>query len=96
VWGDVDQPCWKVVSVDGLGSVEEKDADFNAFLVDLADGKTEPKFYEVALTDSKVTARPNIVEAITDRRLLDNLTEMGLLTRDAEGILHKVTAETPA
>jgi hypothetical protein len=92
VWGDVDQPCWKVVSVDGLGSVEEKDADFNAFLVDLADGKTEPKFYEVALTDSKVTARPNIVEAITNRKLLDTLTEMNLLTRDAEGILHKVTA----
>ncbi|KKL19490.1 hypothetical protein LCGC14_2464960, partial [marine sediment metagenome] len=89
-WGDLDVPCWKVVSVEGLGSAEEKDADFNAYLVDLADGKTEPKFYEAALQDSKVTNQPNIVEAITGRKLLDTLTEMKLLERDAEGILHKV------
>ncbi|KKL14886.1 hypothetical protein LCGC14_2511190, partial [marine sediment metagenome] len=91
VWGDIEQPCWKVVAVDGLGSVAEKDEDFNKFLVDLADGKTEQAFYEAALTNSQVTARPNIVEAITSRKLLDTLKEMGLLTRDAEGILHKAT-----
>lgn len=93
IWGDLDVLCWKVVKVEGLGSAEEKDADFNAFLVDLADGKTEPKFYEAALTDSKVTARANIVEAITGRQLLSTLMEMNLLTRDAEGILHKVTPD---
>jgi hypothetical protein len=97
IWGDLDIPCWKVVEVEGLGSVEEKDADFNKLLVDLADDKTEPKFYEAALTHSAVTARPNIVAAITERKLLTTLTEMNLLTRDAEGILHKVVAaEAPA
>lgn len=95
LWGNVPTLCWTIISVEGLGSVAEKDEDFNAFLVDLADGKTEPKFYEAALTDSKVTARPNIVEAITSRKLLSTLTEMGLLTRDAEGILHKVTGDVP-
>ncbi|KKL73056.1 hypothetical protein LCGC14_2078760 [marine sediment metagenome] len=99
LWGDVPTLCWTIVSVEGLGSVAEKDEDFNAFLVNLADGKTEPKFYEEALTNSQVTARPNIVEAITSRKLLTTLTEMGLITRDAEGILHKASApvaEAPA
>ena len=95
LWGDVPTLCWTIASVDGLGSVKEADEDFNKFLVDLADGKTEPKFYEVALTDSRVTSRSNIVEAITNRKLLDSLTEMGLITRDAEGILHKVTGDVP-
>ncbi|KKM03581.1 hypothetical protein LCGC14_1773020 [marine sediment metagenome] len=95
LWGDVPTLCWTIASVDGLGSVKEADEDFNKFLVDLADGKTEPKFYEVALTNSQVTARPNIVEAITSRKLLTTLTEMNLLTQDAEGILHKVTGDVP-
>jgi len=43
-----------------------------------------------------VTARENIVKAITDRTLLALPMEMKLIDRDAEGILHKVTAETPA
>ncbi|KKK75228.1 hypothetical protein LCGC14_2875820, partial [marine sediment metagenome] len=95
IWGDLDVLCWKVVACEGLGSAEEKDADFNAYLVGLADGKTEPKFYEAALTDSKVMARPNIVEAITGRKLLSTLTEMNLLTQDAEGILHKASDQGP-
>jgi len=96
IWGDTDQPCWKVIEVEGLGSTAEKDEDFNQFLVGLADGKTEPQFYSDALTNSKVTERPNIVEAITSRVLLSTLTEMKLLTRDAEGILHKAAVETPS
>ena len=95
LWGDVPTLCWTVVAVEGLGSTEEADNDFYAFLVDLADGKTEPKFYEAAFTNSRVTARENIVKAITDRTLLALLMEMKLIDRDAEGILHKVTAEAP-
>ena len=90
VWGDVEDKAWQIVSVDGLGSVEQADADFDSFIVDLADGKTEPAFYEAALTNSKVTARPNIVTAITERKLLAVLIESGRLTRDTEGVLHKV------
>ncbi|KKL20029.1 hypothetical protein LCGC14_2459510, partial [marine sediment metagenome] len=44
---------------------------------------------------SKVMSRPNIVEAIIGRKLLDTLKEMGKITRDAEGILHKVTGDAP-
>ncbi len=96
IWGEVPVLCWIVLAVDGLGSVAEKDADFNVFLVALADGKTEPKFYEDALTNAEVTARPNIVEAIIGRKLLATLFEMNLLTRDAEGILHRTADETAA
>ncbi len=93
LWGDLDVLCWKVVSVEGLGSAAEKDADFNKFLVNLADGKTEPKFHEEALQNSEVTKRSNIVDAIVKRTLLPNLTEMGLIERDAEGILHALAAQ---
>lgn len=89
IWGDVAVLCWTVVSIDGVGSTEEKDAEFNAFLVELADGKTEPQFYEVALMDQRVNARPNITDALVNRKLLVTLIEMKLLHRDAEGILHK-------
>ncbi len=92
LWGDVPTLCWTVVTVEGLGSVEEADAEFNKFLVDLADGKTEPQFYEKALIDDKVRTRSNIVDAIVNRKLLDTLKAMNLLTRDAEGILHKVAS----
>ena len=91
VWGEVPTLCWAIVSVDGLGSVADKDEDFNQFLVDLADGKTEPEFYSAALTNSRVNERPNITQALVDRKLLTTLFEMGKLTRDADGILHKAT-----
>ena len=89
VWGNLDGIAWQIVSVDGLGSVEQADTDFDSFIVDLADGKTEPAFHEAALTNSKVTARPNIVTAITERKLLAVLIESGRLSRDTEGVLHK-------
>ncbi len=93
LWGDVATLCWTIIAVDGLGSVEDADAEFNKFLVELADGKTETQFYEAALTNSKVSARPNIVKAITDRKLLDTLKEMGLIERDAEGVMHALAAQ---
>ena len=92
IWGQVPTLCWTVVAIDGLGSVEDADAEFNKFLVEMADGKTETQFYEAALTNSKVSARPNIVNAITDRKLLDTLKEMGLIERDAEGVMHALAA----
>ncbi len=89
IWGDVQADCWRIVSVEGLGSAQEVDADFNTFLVDLADGKTEPQFYSAALQNEQVNTRSNITQALVDRKLLTTLTEMKLLHRDAEGILHK-------
>lgn len=95
IWGPKPVLCWTVVSVEGVGSAKQKDEDFNEVLVGLADGKTEPEFYTAALGSEEVRNRPNIVQALTGRTLLSTLTEMGLLSRDAEGILHKTSGETP-
>ncbi len=93
IWGLTPVGCWTVFSVEGLGTAEQKDEDFYAKLVDMADGKTEPQFYEAAFLNEDVRSRKNIVKAITDRTLLSTLTEMKKVARDAEGILHKVTGE---
>ena len=90
VFGDQEGEAWQIVAVDGLGNTEEADAAFTAYLVGVADGKVERAFYEALLTDGKVTARPDVVTAITDRKLLDALLLTKQLTRDEEGVLHKV------
>jgi hypothetical protein len=88
-WGDVEDACWKVVALEGVGSVEEVDTAFMAHLIELADGKDERGFYEAAFADPQVTAKPDVVQSITDRKLLQPLLDANRLTRDAEGILHK-------
>ncbi|KKL76204.1 hypothetical protein LCGC14_2047290, partial [marine sediment metagenome] len=39
--------------------------------------------------DPQVTAKPDVVQAITDRKLLQTLLDAGRLTRGSDGILHK-------
>lgn len=88
-WGDVVEPCWQVVALEGVGSVEEVDTEFMAHLCELAEGKDERGFYEAAFASPQVTAKPEVVQAITDRKLLQTLLDAGRLTRDTQGILHK-------
>lgn len=92
VWGDVKEPCWQVVAVEGIGSVEEVDTEFMAHLCGLADGKDERGFYEAAFSDPKVTAKPDVVQSITDRKLLQTLLDANRLSRDEAGVLHKAVA----
>ena len=96
IWGDTPVLCWTVNSVEGVGSAAQKDEDFYENLVDMADNKTEPQFYEAAYLNEEVRARPNIVKAITERSLLSTLIEMKLLNRDAEGVLHKTADQGAA
>lgn len=88
-WGDVVQPCWQLVALEGVGTVEEVDTAFMSHLCGLADGKDERGFYEAAFADPQVTVKADIVQAITDRKLLQTLLDAGRLTRDEMGILHK-------
>ena len=88
-WGDVTLPCWQIVALEGVGSVAEVDTEFMGLLCGLADGKDERGFYEAAFGDPKVTAKPDIVQAITDRKLLQTLLDAGRLTRGTDGVLHK-------
>lgn len=95
VWGEVEVLAWKVEEVEGMGSVVEKGVELNDLLIDLADGKTEAKFHEAALTNAKVTADADMVQQLVDRKWLPVVMEMGRLTRDAEGILHKAVPAQP-
>ena len=88
-WGDVQQDCWQLVALEGAGSVEEVDTEFMAHLCELADGKDDRAFYEAAFGDPKVTGKPDIIQAITDRQLIQTLLDAGRLVRSADGILHK-------
>lgn len=86
-WVTADTDCWQVISVEGA---EEAAADLTSHLLDLADGKTDVQFQEAALADPKVMADPDTIGAITERTLLPALIAAKQLSRDAEGILHKV------
>jgi hypothetical protein len=88
-WGDVEELCWKVVALEGIGSVEEVDSAFRAHLIGLAEGKDERGFYEAAFADPLVIAKPDVVQDITDRKLLPAFLEAGWLDRGADNILHK-------
>jgi len=91
-WGEITEDMWQIEAVEGLGSVQEAEKDFDAHLVAIADGKDEKAFNAAALADEKVRLNPSVVTAITERKLLDTLVVAGRLTRDAEGVLHKVEA----
>lgn len=92
VWGDVTEDMWQIAAVEGLGSVADAEKDFDEHLAGLADDKDEKGFYDAALSDEKVRRNPKVVTAITERKLLDTLLAANRLTRDAEGVLHKVEA----
>jgi len=86
-WETLDTDCWQVVAVEGAAEAAE---NLTEHLLDLADGKTDTQFNQAALADTKVTASPTTVTAITERTLLPALIAAKQLSRDAEGVLHKV------
>jgi len=96
-WGDVPGEAWAILSVEGVESAtaggSAGPADARAKVVALADGKTEKQFNEAALTDPGLRPHSEIIEAITSRKLLPEMIEGGLLTKDTEGVYHKAEAK---
>lgn len=91
-WGDAPGKAWQIVSVEGSGP-SDSGQTLNQALVDMVDGKSDSAFYQMVFTDPKVKAMPgftNAVEAITNRTLLESFITAGLVTRDSDGIYHKV------
>jgi len=86
VWTDVEQDCWQVIAVEGVSPPE----DLTSHIIDLADGKTEAAWNQALFADEKFRTRSDLVTDLTERKLLDALMLGGRLTRDAEGVLHKV------
>lgn len=87
VWRDVEQDCWNVVTIEGIAPPE----DLRSYLADIADGKTEQAFNQALFADDKFRQRPDLVTALTERKLLDTLLMVNLM-RDSEGVLHKVAS----
>lgn len=86
VWEDAMQDCWQVVSVEGLAPPE----DLTDYIVGMADGKSEQQFNQLFLQDAKLRERSDLITALTERKLLEPLLLGNRLSRDAEGVLHKV------
>ena len=78
--------AWQVVSVDGVAQPE----DLTDYAASLAEGKTEQAWHQALMTDQKIISRPDVVTAITERKLLETLMMAGKISRDSEGLLHKV------
>lgn len=91
-WGDVEDDAWQVEEVEGLdsGAGAAQAESMYDLLAGMADGKTDKQFYEVALQDQRVIRDAQVVTAITDRQLIGLLETMGKLTKDEQGVLHRV------
>lgn len=85
-WEDAKVDCWQLVSMDGVAPAE----DLNPYIASVMDGKNEQQANQALMTDPKIIARPQLIEDLTARKLVDALLMAGLVTRDAEGIFHKV------
>jgi len=55
----------------------------------VVDGKTESQANQALMTDAKVIARPDLITALTERKMMDTLLMAGKVTRDSEGLFHK-------
>lgn len=103
-WHDETVMAWRVLEVEGVGSytIEGQSVQSGAngaatgqmdllqHVVDLADGKTDAAFHEVALDDPKVMQNPGLVDQLNQRQFVANMISMQRLSRDDSGVLHKI------
>lgn len=99
-WVTAADEAWQVVSIGGEGAAApagtEPAFDIDDYVLNLLDGKTEQDFYQVLYQDPKVRAYPALITAATERKLLETLEAAGRVSRDSEGIYHRMDAGTPA
>lgn len=91
---NVDTPSFRIVEVDGIqgqaGSAGGAGFDLVDHVLSLADGKTELQFNAVVMDDQQVMRNPSLVAELTNGSFMATMTATGKLTKDAEGLLHKV------
>lgn len=91
-WGDVEQETWQVASVEGADPEAAADS-ITEHILDMIDGKTEQDFYQEFYQDEEVRKHPDLITAASERNLLKSLEDAGRISRDSEGIWHKVDAQ---
>lgn len=88
-WADRPTLCWTLKSLEGVE--QDSGGDIMDHLVGLMDGKNETDIYAAIFADAKIKLHPEIIQQATDRELMGGLVASNRLTRDDEGIYHKVT-----
>lgn len=90
-------PAWKVVEIDGLanngstpGVAISTQVNLMDYVLGLADGKSEPEFYNTALDDPEVMKNPSLITQLTERTFVQQMKDLGRLTQDPDTTLHKV------
>lgn len=86
--------CWQVVSVEGMGQKNANGKSFTETLVEILDGKDQDGFTAAFTSLSpEVKRNPGYKDAMRshlDETLLPSLVDAGLVTRDTDGIYHRV------
>lgn len=91
-WYEVERLGWQVVAVDGFGAQATSAEDLFDYLGQQAEGRKEQDYYMALVSDQKVTSKPEIIQAITGKQLVEQLLMLGKITRDPDGTLHSAVA----
>ena len=78
--------CWEVIEIEGVATK----VDPTQRVLDILDGKTDVQFNQVALGDPILKTAPSIMDQLVGQTLLPALEQSGKITKDANGIWHKV------
>ena len=95
IWKLRPSKAWQITWLEGAESATQAAGKpLNEALVDLLDGKTDSDFYAAMFSDQSLraygTEYTKAVEAAAQRKLVEGLVTLGLVTQDADGIYHKV------
>lgn len=94
LWSKEPTNAWQIVSIDGMGSPVQANANIDAHVLELLDGKNEQDFQQVFFVDPEIRKHPELIQQATSRELLPNLEAAGRAHRDDGGVWHK--GEKPA
>lgn len=95
VFGAQEAPCWQLTWFTGLGSggtqetPEEREKKLYEYLAGTADGKTDTEFYMALVGDQQITNRDDIMDMVTEERLVDFLISQKVVFRGDDGKLGK-------
>ena len=105
-WEDYEGEAYEVMSIDGTGasgiaptqaasvttSALSSPTDISIVLVELADGKTQQAFNKAAFQNEKVKANTAMFSELARNpdAILLGLMQLGKLTKDEQGVWHKV------
>lgn len=90
-WVNKPAMLWTVAEVDGVTAPTNNGAGGGAreLALDLADGKTEGEFYTAALSNQTIMRDAVLVDSLTSRSFVKQMIDLGPLTQDEAGLLHK-------